>query len=202
MAPLEIEVKFYLSDPDAARERILAMNARFSGKSVETNIRFEDRDHTLIRKKSLLRVRKTDHHSLLTFKAPPPDTDVEFKVHRELEVTVSDFDTTCNLLEMLGYHPVQQYEKIRETYEVKGAQLCLDRMPFGYFLEIEGNPSVIRATAAQLGLPWGERILTSYLAIFDRLKTGLNLEFDDVTFENFSDLAIDFNQHRHWFIAG
>lgn len=199
MTSLEIEVKFHLNDPDGAREQLRAIGARFSGRSMETNIRFEDRDHTLIRKKSLLRLRKTDRQNTLTFKGEPPEADKRFKIHRELEVTVNDFDIMYTILQAIGFQPAQRYEKIRETYEVEGAQLCLDRMPFGDFLEIEGEPDIILETARRMELDWHERILTSYLAIFDRLKDELRLRFDDVTFENFRNVDIDFRRYVHLF---
>ena len=83
----------------------------------------------------------------------------------------------------------QIYEKYRETFTIKSACLCLDTMPFGDFLEIEGDKAAIRALAERLSLPWEHRILTNYLNIFATIKTNHGLGFNDVTFDNFAASA-------------
>lgn len=50
MENLETEVKFYLSDVNPIRRRIIALGADFKGRVFETNLRFEDADNRLIQK--------------------------------------------------------------------------------------------------------------------------------------------------------
>ncbi len=200
MAPLEIEVKFHLTDPDGIRRRIRSLDAAFGGVSDELNLRFEDAADSLVKKKMLLRLRKADGITL-TCKSPAQRADTQFKVHQELEVTVSDFGTMQAILETLGYHIAQRYEKRRETYTIGDTVLCLDTMPYGDFLEIEGEPDAIRKIAGQLGLDWSKRILSNYLAIFEDLRRQLGLSFTDVTFENFKDIPVDFTAFAHLFTA-
>ncbi len=202
MTPLEIEVKFYLPDPELIRGAIRESGAQYRGETFERNIRFEDTDCSLIKKNALLRLRKTDGKAELTYKAEPPEKNRDFKIHRELEITVSDFDTAEAILSELGYRGKQVYEKYRETWSIKDAVLCLDQMPFGNFLEIEGRQEEIREIADSLGLDWDRRILFNYLAIFDRLKNETALSFTDVTFENFRDVDIDFAGFAGLFEAG
>ena len=57
MEQLEIEVKFYLPDIESMQERILALGAESKGRVFENNVRYEDKNHTLFKKKSLLRLR-------------------------------------------------------------------------------------------------------------------------------------------------
>ena len=200
MTPLEIEVKFHLPDPDTVRRRIISQNAVSCGISDEINLRFEDAESSLLQKKTLLRLRSAGGASL-TYKSPAPRADTQFKVHQELEVTVSDFATTRAILESIGFHIAQRYEKKRETFKLNNTLLCLDTMPYGDFLEIEGDPEAIRQTVDRLELDWSQRILTNYLAIFDTLRHRLNLSFHDVTFKNFHDIHIDFSEFAHLFIA-
>ena len=82
MEHLEIEVKFFLSDMDRIRNRIIALGAESMGRAFETNIRFEDADKSLIQTKSLLRLRK-DKTTTLTFKSEPYVKDDQFKILRE-----------------------------------------------------------------------------------------------------------------------
>lgn len=190
MSSLEIEVKFFLTDIEAARDRIKALNPEYLGLTDETNIRYETQDCGLLQKKSLLRLRRADRVTL-TFKSEPPDPSGEYKIHREYEVTVDDFEAMQNILVSLGFHPEQIYEKKRESYKLGGVLLCLDTMPYGTFLEIEGPGPEIRPLAARLGLEWQKRILTNYLEMFEQIKSELGLSFSDVTFENFQTVETD-----------
>jgi adenylate cyclase class 2 len=190
MKCLETEVKFYLANMDAVRSRIVGIGAGFKNRSFETNIRFDDAEKTLIQKKSLLRLRK-DTKATLTFKADPPIKDNQFKILQEFEVEVSDFDVMEHILKCLGFQEEQVYEKWREMYVVGDAHLCLDTLPYGDFLEIEGSKESIRHLASKIGLLWEKRILLNYLAIFDIIKRQLNLSFYDVTFSNFSNIRFD-----------
>ena len=190
MENLEIEVKFYLSDMDHIRDRIIELGAVSRGRVFETNIRFDDADNHLIEKKSLLRLRQ-DKKTILTFKSEPPFKDDQFKILRELEVEVSDFTTMKHILESLGFREEQVYEKWRETFMLNSTNLCLDTMPYGDFLEIEGQKDDIKKLASQIGLKWKKRILLNYLAIFDVIRQKSNLPFYDVTFSNFINIKFD-----------
>jgi adenylate cyclase, class 2 len=190
MKPLEIEIKFYIPDIDSIRDRIRSLGAELKSSGFETNIRFDDDAQRLTQGKKLLRLRQ-DTRSRLTFKSPPDDADAEFKIFRELEVGVSDFRTMIAILEELGFHPRQVYEKRRETYFFCQTEICLDTLPYGHFLEIEGEKEDIRKAADAIGLNWGKRITANYLSMFASLKKQLNLSFEDVTFENFKGMEIN-----------
>jgi adenylate cyclase, class 2 len=194
MEHLEIEVKFYLSDMDSIRDRILELGAVSMGRVFETNLRFDDADNRLIEKKSLLRLRR-DTKTILTFKSEPPFKNDQFKILKELEVEVSDFTTMKHILESLGFREEQVYEKWRETFRLNSANLCLDTMPYGDFLEIEGQKEDIKELAYRIGLKWQKRILLNYLAIFDVIKQKTNLPFYDVTFSNFINIRFDLAEY-------
>ena len=199
--PLEIEVKYFLEKPEEVRGRIIRMGAHALGRCFETNIRLEDKTHSLIKKKSLLRLRR-DRKTTLTFKSEPTEADHEFKVFKEYEVEVDDFEMMRRLLESLGFHKEQVYEKWRETFRIGGSTLSIDEMPFGPFLEIEGNRSDIRKLATDLDFSWEKRILWNYLALFRTLRGQCRLPFMDVTFENFKGIHLDLNPYLHLFEAG
>ena len=156
----------------------------------ESNVRYEDENNTLIRKKSLLRLRR-DAKTTLTFKSRPPVASTQFKVFNELEVVVSDFETMNQILQKLGFHPEQIYEKWRETLILDQTWFYLDTMPYGTFLEIEGSEKDIRAYAASLGLKWHKRILLNYLEIFEIMRKKRGLKFKDLTFKNFENVRVD-----------
>jgi adenylate cyclase class 2 len=201
MEKLEYEVKFFLPDRRSLRQDILDLGARSRGRFFEQNIRFEDPDKTLRSKKCLLRLRH-DHKTTLTFKSKPPKDSRQFKVFKELEVEISDFATMKVILESLGFHCEQVYEKWRETLIQENTFFCLDTMPYGKFLEIEGSRKDIRQYAGSLGLQWDKRILANYLQIFEILKEKLDLKFRDLTFDNFKDIDVEFQNFVHLIEAG
>ena len=190
MKSLEIEIKFYIPDIDSIRARIRSLGAELKGSSFETNTRFDDEALRLTQGKKLLRLRQ-DSRCRLTVKAPPDDADTEFKIFRELEVDISDSQTMIAILEQLGFYPRQVYEKQRETYLYNQTELCLDTLPYGNFLEIEGGKDDIRKAAEAIGLNWEKRITANYLSLFATLQKQMDLPFEDVTFENFKKVKID-----------
>jgi len=201
MEQLEIEVKFYLRDIESMQRAILALGAESKGRVFENNVRYEDQNNTLIRKKSLLRLRR-DTKTMLTYKSSPPVASTEFKVFNELEVEVSDFETMNRILQNLGLHPEQLYEKWRETLILDQTGFYLDTMPYGTFLEIEGSEEDIRTYAASLGLKWQKRILLNYLEIFQILRQTLRLNFKDLTFKNFENIRVEMAAFLGEFEAG
>ena len=106
------------------------------------------------------------------------------------------------ILESLGFHCEQVYEKWRETLVIKNTQFCLDAMPYGNFLEIEGTKKDIKQYAQDLGLQWGKRILANYLEIFEILRKKFDLKFTDVTFHNFKDIDTQLQNYLHLIEAG
>ena len=190
MQNLEIEVKFYIADLEGIRNKILKLGAKSKGRLFETNIRYEDKTNSLIKKKSLLRLRQ-DEKTTFTLKSSPPVKSKDYKIVNELEVEVSDFATMDQILQTLGFHPEQKYEKWRETFILDQTLFCLDSMPYGDFLEIEGQEKDIRYYASKLDLNWQKRIIFNYLSIFEIMRKNLNLDFNDLTFNNFETVDAD-----------
>lgn len=201
MEQLETEIKFYIADLSSIRQRIVEMGAYSNGRSFESNIRFEDRHRNLKKQKSLLRLRQ-DRQVHLTYKSTPPEDNHQFKILKELEVEVSDFDTMHHILEALGFHQEQVYEKWRETLVLDRTHFCLDSMPFGNFLEIEGPKQDIQKFTVRLDLAWNQRILLNYLEIFEFLKNKLHLKFSDVTFDNFIHIEVNLADWLDLLVAG
>ena len=189
MGTLEIEVKFFLKEMEIVRQKLQQVGARSQGRVFEYNICFENTAQDLQQTKSLLRLRK-DNKTTLTYKTKPARNDVDFKILKELEVVISDFDTMAAILQALGYRRDQVYEKYRETFTLKSVKLCLDSMPYGNFLEIEGQKEDIRELARQLDMPWQCRILWNYRSMFTTLRERLALGFNDITFDNFRDVHL------------
>jgi adenylate cyclase class 2 len=188
---LEVEVKFLVTDLAAVRRRLLAEGAVAQRPRLfERNVRYDNAWAGLARQGKLLRLRRDDG-VLLTYKgAPAAPIASEARVREELEVRLSDFETAEAILERLGFEPRQVYEKYRESFRLGEVEVVLDELPFGDFVELEGDEAGLKACAGRLGLPWDRRILENYLALMARLKAHHRLDFDDLTFSNFEELEV------------
>ncbi len=198
---VEIEVKFHVPEADSMRELILGTGATSCGRVKETNICFEDGAKSLKAQGMLLRLRRNDQVTL-TFKSAPAQSDKDFKINREFEVKVDDFSVCKAILEGLGFHAEQIYEKWRETFDLKNTKLLIDTTPYGVLLEIEGQKGDIRNIAERLGLKWEQRILLNYLEIFEIVRREEDLPFNDMTFDNFKLRPADIRKYLSLLYAG
>ncbi len=168
----EIEVKFYVRDLATIEHLLQGLGAVCTAERVlETNLRFDTADGKLAQQRKALRLRQ-DADARLTFKGPP-EADTEVNVRQEIEFQVGDFAAARRFLEALGYHVSIIYEKYRTTYTLNDLTIVLDEMPFGSFIEIEGPDSEsIRKAAGSLFLDWQARSTSSYLALFQTLRSN------------------------------
>jgi adenylate cyclase class 2 len=187
---LEIEVKFQVLDQDAFLKRLGDLGAVCTQERVlEINLRFDTADGRLRAARQVLRLRK-DNRVRMTYKGPAEESQT-VAIRPEIEFTVSDFESARNFLEALGYVISVVYEKCRTSFDLEGAEISLDEMPFGLFCEIEGrDASQIENLASGLGLDWENRITDSYLMLFESLKTKRGLTMRDLTFESFNGILV------------
>lgn len=186
----ELEVKLYLADLEAFQDRVEVLGAKLiEARLHEVNLRFDTPDESLTRSLQVLRLRQ-DNAARLTYKGPGETMDGVY-ARREIEFTVSDYESARALFEVLGYQVSLMYEKYRTTYDLDGIHITLDEMPYGDFSEIEGNdPDRIRSVAEKLGLDWEARIMDSYTSLFERLRGELGFTFRDLSFENFVGMDV------------
>lgn len=185
----ETEVKLYIEDLEAVRESLESQGARCIQERVhERNTRYDTDNASLNTRGVVLRLRE-DSAIVLTYKEPG---SVERGIisREELELEVSSFEIMEAILGKFGYRPVMFYEKYRTVYRLDGAEIMLDELPFGNFVEIEGDLPIIERILAQLNLDAIERRADSYAKLFDYVKHHLGLNFRDLTFENFADIDV------------
>lgn len=185
----EVEVKLYTPDLSTVQNALAQSGAILTKPRIfERNIRYEDAYGVFAKQGIVLRMRQ-DNDARLTYKA---GKDIENGITKrfEAEVVVSDFDTMDTILRLLRFEPFMIYEKYRTTYELDDAEIVLDEMPYGNFTEIEGDVKTIEAVVTQLGLGDAPRLTDSYTRIFDYVVEYLELDFHDLTFENFEGIDV------------
>lgn len=138
----EIEKKYRLSaeQKETVLESLKEIGAEFKGEDFEENILFSNGD--LIEKKAVLRLRRIDKKTILTYKQRVQN-DSGIKNNIEYETEVSDFEEINKIFESLGYRRLLIYEKRRRTWKFKEVEIVVDELPFGEFMEIEGSVTTI-----------------------------------------------------------
>jgi adenylate cyclase class 2 len=192
---LETEAKFYVRDLNRIKSRLEDLHGRLIQERVlERNIRFDLPGAPLRAEGRVLRLRR-DTATKLTYKSA--STNEQGVLSREeIEFEVEDFEKAKHFLEALGYQKLVYYEKYRTTYALEPSEgsihIMLDELPYGDFVEIEGETlDAIRALADQLGLNWETTIPTSYHALFERVRRALNRPMQDLSFAEFEGINVE-----------
>lgn len=147
----EVEKKYRLSKEHGVEilEKLENAGAQFVGEDFEENILY--RGGILSLKPCVLRLRRTQNKTVLTYKESRPST-TSVKRRLERETKIENADEMHAILENLGYVPSLVYEKRRKIYQFETVEVVLDELPFGFYLEIEGEEDAILAAEKQLGI--------------------------------------------------
>lgn len=186
----EIEIKLYVKNLDAIAEILQRNQARLrQPRTYEINLRFDTEKGELTASGRVLRLRK-DRSMLLTYKGPGAIKN-GVRIRTEIQTEVADFDSTKAILEALGYHVSLIYEKYRLEYEWQGAYIALDELPYGTFIEIEGQDThQIQRVCKDLGLDWDRRVTWSYAEIFSQICIREPIAPRELTFGVFQNRKI------------
>ena len=146
---IEIEKKYRLtpSQHDSVRRRLFELGAKLQGKEFEENTLYGGKGLAVGR--SLLRLRRVGDRAILTYKKRLPTSSL-IKRQREDETQVHDPEALNTILAALGFTPAMVYEKRRETWVLGDAEIVIDELPFGLFMEIEGKDRDIRSVETKL----------------------------------------------------
>jgi predicted adenylyl cyclase CyaB len=164
----EIEQKYRIKDPKKIRTVLKKMGAKSLARGIETN-EFYDRGGFFKKQKVALRLRRFGKQlPTLTLKGPRIKSGFTKRV--EIETPV-EYATARALLRFLGCRRARRYSKIREIYKTGKILVTVDFLKkFGWFLEIEGQPSAIKKIEKRLGLSREDREEKSYLHMLFNMK--------------------------------
>lgn len=181
---MEIEVKVAVEDlePYVRLAEKLGLE-RLHGRHFEANTLFDFPGRPLAISGCLLRVRETEGGGLLTFKGKVQQHE-RYKVRPEEETLCDSGPKMRSILESIGLRPIFRYEKYREEYQAPDAHLCLDELPFGCFLELEGTPEGIERLAEGLELDPKTFLRRSYADLFGEHCRKMGVPFGDILFKD------------------
>jgi len=169
---VEIEKKYRMTreSTEGLRRRLREVGASERGPEVfEENVIYSG--HGLDPHGRVLRLRRAGGRAIFTYKERGT-SESAVKRHREEETEVADADSLAAILEALGYRPALVYEKRRSAWLLDGVEVVLDELPFGLFVEIEGEEELILAAERRLGLEGAEAEHAPYPELTRRHGTG------------------------------
>jgi len=186
--PLEIEVKFRVSDPAALTRRLRDSGFREqTPRTFERNTLYDTPDRRLRPQQTILRIRKYGDRWIVTHKCVPKNNDpgARHKHREETETGVQDGEALGHIFGQLGFQPAFIYEKWRTEFSDGTGHCVLDETPIGIYAELEGPPGWIDETGRKLGVDPASLITLSYGRLFEqwRRETGSpaeNLTFDEI----------------------
>lgn len=158
--PIEIEKKYRLTKKQRqeVQRRLSELGAVVEGEEFEENTLYDG--NGLEVGTSVLRLRRVGdgadttahgHRAVLTYKQRFPSSS-SIKQQQEDETQVADADAMEAILDALGFKPALVYEKRRATWRLGDAEIVIDELPFGLFMEIEGPEAEIRRVERQLAI--------------------------------------------------
>jgi adenylate cyclase class 2 len=164
---LEVEIKLAIGAAESEIRRLETLGARLAQpRGLEENVLLDLPGQPMRARAAMLRVRQYGGRSFLTYKEPATGPE-GYKVRREIEVAVPDFEAMIRIFQAAGLTRVWRYMKYRTVYEMDGLHLLLDETPIGNYLELEGARASIDSVAAGLGRSPGEYITLSYRGLFE-----------------------------------
>jgi adenylate cyclase, class 2 len=148
---IEIEKKYRLTSNqrEEVLRRLPAIGATRLGEELEVNILYSG--EALDPDRCVLRLRRVGRRGILTYKERFP-SDSDIKHQQEDETRVENPDAMESILDAMGFVPALVYEKRRETWRLGKAEIVVDELPFGLFMEIEGTESEIRRIETDLAI--------------------------------------------------
>lgn len=135
---IEIEKKYKLDKKRMIElaAKLIELRAKFTYETFEEN--YLHKGGILDERMAVLRLRKSDRETLLTYKEKT-GVEGDFKHQIEFETEVTDVEATEAIIEKLGYTLAIVYEKHRKAWEYGDVEIVLDELPFGHYMEIEGE---------------------------------------------------------------
>ena len=158
---IEIEKKYRLTreQNETVARRLRASGAVHVGDEFEENTLYAG--DNLDSSRQVLRLRRVEGKAILTYKERFV-SESSIKRHREDETGVEDAQALAEILDALGLKPSLVYEKRRATWHLKDTEVVIDELPFGLFMEIEGEEDLITEVEALLGLAEAQAEMATY----------------------------------------
>ena len=122
---------------------------------------------------------------ILTVKRKTKD-NAHFFEREEMEIKIQDgenVETLREILKSLGFQKEIIFEKKRKNVFKNGAVISFDELPFGFFVEFEGEPELIKKYLDEFNLSDRPRITKAYLGLWEDYRKAHNMAEENCVFK-------------------
>lgn len=166
----EIEAKFFPVDKEQIKSLLNSLGAK--QKKEETDFKrilFSKEDNPQIQA-DYLRVRDEGNLIRLSLKVHATE-DGKVTDQKELEVKVSNFEDTVNLLQLSGFKKSSFQENKREIWLLNDSEVNIDTWPhLASYVEIESpSEEKLKETAQMLNFDWDNKIIQTVDYIYAKV---------------------------------
>lgn len=112
--------------------------------------------------------------------------NTEFFEREEMEVRVKEeenIENLRNILKSLGFSKEIIFEKKRKNIFKNGITISFDELPFGFFVEFEGEPEIIDRYLREFNLLNRPRIARAYLGLWEDYRKAHNVAEENCVFK-------------------
>ena len=181
----EIEVKIELTP-----EEFNAFTEGFSGFHFERTFGYFKKDFSNIKEGIFPRIKYVENPDkeekiILTVKRKVKD-NAHFFEREEMEVKIqegTDIETLRAMLKSLGFNKEIIFEKKRKNIFKDNMVISFDELPFGFFVEFEGEPEIINKYLDEYRLAGRPRITRAYLGLWEDYRKAHNIAEENCLFE-------------------
>ncbi len=175
----EFEAKFYPVNKEEYRKKLKEVGAKLvipERKMIRAIA--DSRANNLLVRNDYIRVRDEGNLIRLSFKRTA-DATGRLSDQKEIDVEVSDYDKTIEILKLIGIKFNRIQETLREEWSFKGAQITIDTWPgLETYSEIEADSEEnVKKIVRHLGLNWEKRIITAAAEVYAKVY---NIGIDEV----------------------
>mgnify|MGYP001570170333 CR=1 FL=1 len=177
---IEKEVKVEVKDPKQLLSLLAEKKAEKTGEGFQRTTRMDTPNLNLEKQGTFLRVR-TGGKNIVTLKKKIKGNGEVFE-RQELETEVKDPELLADIFANLGFIKRFIMEKYRIDYVYKNTKISLDELPFGIFIEIEGEAEDIVNVSQELNLDLSKKIIVTYWDLFEEYKKKTGEKGENIVF--------------------
>lgn len=99
--------------------------------------------------------------------------NTQFFEREEMEIKIKEkenIETLREILKSLGFNKEIIFEKKRKNVFKNDITISFDKLPFGFFVELEGKPKTIKEYLSKFNLSNRPKIIRAYLGLWEDYK--------------------------------
>lgn len=186
----EIEAKFYPVVKEDIRSKLKTIGAELVTPELKLRRTIFDNKFNPQIQGDYIRIRDEGNNIIRLSLKIHARQGGDLSDQKEVDVIVSNYEDTSEILEMAGLKISGYQETLRETWKYLDAEIVIDTWPgLETYIEIEAkSEQSVREIAEKLGQNWDSRRVTSvveiYAEIYKLTYAEVLKKLENITFEN------------------